>query len=304
MQPHERRLPARQQRALVDLPRDRPDWRGRPGIVRWPGPSAARVARVPARPWSAAPDRWPSPRSSRCIAGVAPLACVRGRARNAASSCVCSGRTSSTTSRSAVRAGLSLPEALAQLGDRGPMALLRAAFDAFADEYRVNGRFGDCLDQLKADLADPVGDRVVEALRLARDVGGNDLGRLLRTLSAIPARRRPHARRAGEPAGLDGERCAARGRGAVDRARASVSASAKRSTPTTRAAGLVVLSGGAVVCVVAYRLMVRIGAAPRGRTGAAVTPAALALGSAPPASRWRSSGVAGRGFRCCQPAAR
>ena len=51
----------------------------------------------------------------------------------------------------------------------------------------------------------PVGDRVVETLRVAREVGGSDLGRLLRTLSRVPARGRPHPRRAGDPAGLDGQ---------------------------------------------------------------------------------------------------
>lgn len=85
---------------------------------------------------------------------------------------------------SAVRAGLSLPEALAQLGHRGPEQL-RAPFRRFAEDYRSSGRFAPCLDRLKEDLADPVGDRIVEALRMAREVGGTDLGRLLRTLSAF-----------------------------------------------------------------------------------------------------------------------
>lgn len=85
---------------------------------------------------------------------------------------------------SAVRAGLSLPEALTQLGARGPEQL-RSAFRRFGEDYRATGRFADSLDRLKDNLADPVGDRVVEALRLAREVGGTDLGRLLRTLSAF-----------------------------------------------------------------------------------------------------------------------
>ena len=54
---------------------------------------------------------------------------------------------------------------------------------AFGVDYQVSGRFGDCLDRLKVRLADPVGDRVCESLRVARDVGGGDLGRLLRYLS-------------------------------------------------------------------------------------------------------------------------
>ena len=47
----------------------------------------------------------------------------------------------------------------------------------------MTGRFDECLDRLKGELADPVGDRVVEGLRIAREVGGGELGRLLRNLS-------------------------------------------------------------------------------------------------------------------------
>ncbi len=85
---------------------------------------------------------------------------------------------------SGVRAGLSLPEALTQVGVRGPVEL-RRPFVRFGEDYRATGRFYESLDRLKAALADPVGDRIVESLRMARDVGGSDLGRLLRTLSAF-----------------------------------------------------------------------------------------------------------------------
>ncbi len=85
---------------------------------------------------------------------------------------------------SGVRAGLSLPEAVGQLGERGPVEL-REPFTQFARDYRASGRFGECLDLLKDRLADPVADRIVEALRITRDVGGTDLGRLLRTLSTF-----------------------------------------------------------------------------------------------------------------------
>ncbi len=85
---------------------------------------------------------------------------------------------------SGVRAGMSLPEALSQLGVRGPVEL-RGPFKAFGEDYRATGQFAVSLDRLKVALADPVGDRVVEALRMAREVGGTDLGRLLRTLSTF-----------------------------------------------------------------------------------------------------------------------
>ena len=79
---------------------------------------------------------------------------------------------------------MALPDAVAALADRGP-GPLRPSFARFAADHRVSGSFGNCLDRLKTDLSDPVGDRVVEALRLARDVGGTELGSLLRTLSAV-----------------------------------------------------------------------------------------------------------------------
>ncbi|HEU4399513.1 MAG TPA: type II secretion system F family protein [Actinomycetota bacterium] len=85
---------------------------------------------------------------------------------------------------SGVRAGLSLPEAVAGLAERGPQPL-RAPLARFADDYHATGRFGTALDRLKDELADPTADRVVEALRLAREVGGSELGRTLRTLSSF-----------------------------------------------------------------------------------------------------------------------
>ena len=93
---------------------------------------------------------------------------------------------------SGVRAGLSLPEALAQLGVRGPESL-RPAFSRFGEDYRASGRFGESLDRLKAMLADPVGDRVVESLRLAREVGGSDLGPPAEDAVHLPSRGRSDA---------------------------------------------------------------------------------------------------------------
>lgn len=161
---------------------------------------------------------------------------------------------------SAVRAGLSLPEALTQLGDRGPAAL-REPFAAFGRDYRATGRFGDCLDALKERLADPVADRIVEALRVTREVGGSDLGRLLRSLSAFL---REDARTRGE--------LQARQTWTVNGARVAVAAPwvvlAMLSTrPEVVAAydsttGVLVVAVGGAVCVLAYRLMLRLGRLP------------------------------------------
>ncbi|MFZ0325185.1 MAG: type II secretion system F family protein [Actinomycetes bacterium] len=161
---------------------------------------------------------------------------------------------------SAVRAGLSLPEALGQVGEHGPEPL-RPAFRAFAAEYRVTGRFGPALDTLKARLADPVGDRVIEALRLAREVGGHDLGRLLRTLAVFL---RDDLRTRGE--------IVSRQSWTVNAAKLAVAApwallgllslrpQAVAAYDST--AGLVLLLVGAAVSVFAYRLMLRLARLP------------------------------------------
>lgn len=164
---------------------------------------------------------------------------------------------------SGVRAGLSLPEALGQIGQRGPEPL-RAPFTAFAREHRLHGSFGDALDGLKVRLADPVGDRLCEALRITREVGGSDLGRLLRGLSAFL---REDARTRSE--------LEARQSWTVYAARLAVAAPwlvlALLSTrPESvaaydRPAGTVVLGVGAAASLVAYRLMLVIGRLPEER---------------------------------------
>ncbi len=164
---------------------------------------------------------------------------------------------------SGVRAGLSLPEALTQLGVRGPDQL-RSAFRRFGEDYRATGRFGESLDSLKRNLSDPVGDRVVEALRMAREVGGTDLGRLLRTLSTFL---REDARTRAELETRQGW--------TVNAARLALAApwalllllSSRPSAVeayNTPAGAVVLLLGGAV-SLVAYRVMVRIAKLPTER---------------------------------------
>ena len=196
-------------------------------------------------------------------AAYLPVAMLRGRARRRLRELADVWPEAVDNLASAVRAGMSLPEALAQLGERGPEPL-REPFAAFGVDYLVTGRFGDCLDRLKIRLSDPVGDRVVEALRVAREVGGGDLGRMLRSLSGFL---RDDARTRSE--------LEARQSWTVNGARLAVAAPwlvllllsfqrdviARYSTPE----GAVVLVTGAALCFVAYRLMVRIGRLPAER---------------------------------------
>ena len=96
---------------------------------------------------------------------------------------------------SGVRAGTSLPQVLCDLADEGPDPV-RFAFEAFSRDYSANGRFELALDKMKETVADPVADRIVEALRVARSVGGADLTRLLQDLATLlrPASPGPWAR--------------------------------------------------------------------------------------------------------------
>ncbi|HET6698211.1 MAG TPA: type II secretion system F family protein [Nocardioidaceae bacterium] len=197
------------------------------------------------------------------MAGYLPIAILRGRARRRQRELAEVWPEAVDNLASAVRAGMSLPEALAQLSARGPEPL-RAPFAAFAVDYQVTGRFGDSLDRLKERLSDPVGDRVVEGLRIAREVGGGELGRLLRNLSGYL---REDARTRSE--------LESRQAWTVNGARLAVAApwlvlfmlSFQRDVIAryASAAGVVVLAIGGVACAVAYRAMVRIGRLPQER---------------------------------------
>ncbi|MET0525205.1 MAG: type II secretion system F family protein [Nocardioides sp.] len=194
------------------------------------------------------------------MGGYLPVVVVAGRARRRQREFAEVWPEAVDNLASAVRAGLSLPDALAGLGTRGPEPL-RDAFDQFALDYQVSGRFGECLDRLKARLADPTGDRVVEGLRVAREVGGGELGRLLRNLSGYL---RDDARTRSE--------MEARQAWTINGARLAVAAPwivllfmtfqteviRRYASPS----GVLVLGLGAVACIVAYRLMMRIGRLP------------------------------------------
>lgn len=84
---------------------------------------------------------------------------------------------------SAVRSGLALPDSVVTLGHSGPPTT-RESFAGFERDYRQTGDFGSSLDNLKSRLADPVADRILETLRMSREVGGSELTTVLRNLAA------------------------------------------------------------------------------------------------------------------------
>ncbi|WP_166973097.1 type II secretion system F family protein [Brevibacterium atlanticum] len=161
---------------------------------------------------------------------------------------------------SGVRAGLSLPEALSSLAHRGPEPL-RPLFEVFAEEYRASGSFALALERFRQVSADPVADRIVAALSVTRQVGGSDLGTMLRALAQFV---RDDARTRNE--------LSARQQWTVNGARLAVAAPwvvlALLSTrPETATAynsqtGLILLAAGFVVSLLAYQAMKRIGRLP------------------------------------------
>jgi tight adherence protein B len=197
------------------------------------------------------------------LAATAPLALVNLRRRRRVEELREAWPDAVDNLASAVRAGLSLPEALIQLGERGP-APLRLAFVDFGRDYQATGALNVSLDRLRDRLADPVGDRVVASIRLAREVGGTDLGLLLRTLSTFL---REDLRTRSE--------LQSRQSWTVNAARLAVAAPwvllvllslrPEAVRAYNSAAGVMVLLVGATLCVVAYRLMVRLGRLPAER---------------------------------------
>lgn len=156
-----------------------------------------------------------------------------------------------------VRSGLGLADAVEQLSRTGPEPL-RADFAHFGRSYRATGSFGHAVTETKERLADPTADRLLETLRMAREVGGTELVGVLRSLGGYL--------REEQAVRLEAE---ARQGWVLNAARLGVvapwlvllmlatraEAAAAYNTPI---GGLIILAGLAV-SVIAYRLMLAIG---------------------------------------------
>ena len=164
---------------------------------------------------------------------------------------------------SAVRSGLALPDSVVTLAHSGP-PITRVAFAEFERDYRMTGNFSDSLDRLKDRLADPVADRIIETLRMSREVGGNELTTVLRNLATYLR----------QDAAIRAE-VEARQSWVVNAARLGVAApwvvlvllstrpeaAAAYNTPE----GVGVILVGLILSVVAYRLMIGLGRLPEER---------------------------------------
>lgn len=85
----------------------------------------------------------------------------------------------------AVSAGMSLSQALTRLAETGPAALQRA-FARFPLLVRMLGVV-PALEVVKAEVADPTSDRVIEVLILAHERGGRMVADVLRDLADATA---------------------------------------------------------------------------------------------------------------------
>lgn len=161
---------------------------------------------------------------------------------------------------SGIRSGRALPDAVVALATSGP-AETRDVFARFAADYRATGSFAYSLDRVKAHFADPVADRILETLRMARDVGGGEVANVLRELAS-------HLR---ADVAIRGE-LEARQSWVVHAARLGVAAPwvvllMLAARPEAAAAynspgGFAIIVGGALVTLIAYRVMVRLGRLP------------------------------------------
>ena len=159
-----------------------------------------------------------------------------------------------------IRVGLSLPDAVASLAESSP-TMMRPAFIVFARDLRATGRFETSLNRLKLSLADPIADRIIETLRMARQVGGTELVGVLRALSSSV---RADAALRGE---VEARQSWIRGAAVLGSVAPWVILGLLVLRPEGAAAygtpeGVLVICLGAAVSVIAYRIMIRIGRLP------------------------------------------
>lgn len=162
-----------------------------------------------------------------------------------------------------VRAGMPLGDAVSSIAENGPPPL-RPAFHGFARDLAASGHFDTSAARLQAMLADPVADRIVETLRMARQVGGTELVPVLRALSTSV--RADAALRAE----VEARQSWIRGAAVLGLVAPWVVLTLLALRPEGARAyasgeGAVLIVAGAAVSFAAYRLMLRIGRLPEPR---------------------------------------
>jgi tight adherence protein B len=158
---------------------------------------------------------------------------------------------------SSIRSGCSIVEAVVYLGSVMPSTISSATL-RFGDRVSTSAHVGLCLDELKADWSDAAGDRIVEALKVTRDLGGTRLTAVLRELSSslrknLAVTREIEARQSWirVAAGI--------GAAAPWVVVLLLSTRPEAAQAYQSPAGAVIIFGGLCLTAVAYRVMTRIG---------------------------------------------
>ena len=160
----------------------------------------------------------------------------------------------------AVHAGQPLVFALADAADKTPEPL-RTALRAMAFDIRATGNIQGSLAELARTLNDPIGDRVVLALRTIDQVGGSDAATLL---TGVAMNVRADLAHRGE---IEARRTwiTMSAQLAVTAPWVTVLALASRHDAMAAYAsrpGTVLLLGAATACLIAYRWMLALGRLP------------------------------------------
>ena len=80
-----------------------------------------------------------------------------------------------------MQSGLSLNESLSGLALRGP-DIFKSEFQVFTENIYRDGDFNRALTSVKESLAHPSVDQIIEALFIAKELGGAELLTILRLL--------------------------------------------------------------------------------------------------------------------------
>lgn len=162
--------------------------------------------------------------------------------------------------RSAVRSGASVGEAMVLLVDKVPEEL-RPAFNTLHRELERGTRLDTALSIVKEELANPIADRIVESLRMAHEVGGRELPHVLEALQASV--RSDLAVREDALAKQSWIRAASKlGVTAPWLVLAVLSGRQETIDAYQGLAGTLIIITGAVLSVVAYKVMSRLGRLP------------------------------------------
>jgi tight adherence protein B len=159
-----------------------------------------------------------------------------------------------------VRSGATLMRGLARAASSAPHAVAAPAAH-FWSSVQVSGDASACLDELKTQWASPTGDLLVEAVRVAHDVGGAQVIDVLREL-ADQVRRDRNVRREIE-AKQSWVRVAARvGVAAPWVVLVLLSFRSEAAHAYNSPVGLTLIVCGLALSIVAYRLMLTLGRSP------------------------------------------